>query len=285
MLDVNHSIEVRPARAEDKDPILAFTQNTFSWGDYIPHVWDRWLSDSQGRIFVGLVDGRPVAMLHVAVYHATGWMEGMRVHPEFRRMGIGKAVDAVARDWARQAGARTIQLATAIDNLPAHRTLDAEGYVRVAAFKEWSAAAEDSPVPMPRVGTLEDIPEVLAWWAASPLRTTGHLLLPDPYWHWTELSEERLRWHVDEGQLRVASKGFSLLSTWENGDDKEMNLHAVVGDAESMRSFALAARAEAARRGYPRVAAMLADDPALDSIMGQAGYTTDGAMLIYEQAL
>ena len=37
---------VRPARAVDKDAVLAFTQNTWEWGDYISYVWEQWLADS-----------------------------------------------------------------------------------------------------------------------------------------------------------------------------------------------------------------------------------------------
>lgn len=285
MHDVNVNLEVRPARAEDKEPIVAFCQNTFSWGDYIGYVWDRWLDDPHGRLFVGAVNGKPVGVLHVVLIDEVAWMEGMRVDPEFRRLGIGKAVDAVARAWARESGAKMVQLATAMHNTTAQKTLDAEGYSRVAAFKEWTANAQVAAVPEPRMATEEDIPAILGWWNASPLRQAGHLLLPDQHWHWTALTAERLKEPIRDGQVRVLSNGFSLISTWDGDDEKEMNVHAIVGDAETTWTLALAARAEAARRDYPRLVARLADDPALDSIMEQAGYARDDGMLIYEQSL
>ncbi len=282
---MNANIEVRPARADDKEPVVAFCQHTFSWGDYIEEVWERWLGDPAGRLFVGVADGQPVSVLHVALINGVGWMEGMRVHPEFRRLGVGKAVDAVARAWARESGARAVQLATSINNIPAQKTLDVEGYVRVAAFKEWASPAQAAAIPIPRMGTVADIPAILEWWRQSPLRTAGHLLLPDPHWHWTELTEARLREHIRDGQVRVAGNGFSLISTWDGDEDMGMRVHALVGDPETIRRLALAARTEAARRGYPQVEGIRADEAALGVIMQNAGYTTDGAMLVYEQSL
>ena len=46
---------IRPARSEDKAAVLAFTQNTFHWGDYIDWVWDDWIADPQGSMIVAFV--------------------------------------------------------------------------------------------------------------------------------------------------------------------------------------------------------------------------------------
>ena len=34
------TIKIRRAKSSDKEEILGFCTNTFSWGDYIDQVWD-----------------------------------------------------------------------------------------------------------------------------------------------------------------------------------------------------------------------------------------------------
>lgn len=135
-----HAITVRPANSTDKDAILAFCQDTFSWGDYIPEVWDDWLANTRGKIFVAVEGGRPIGMIHAAFLRdGVAWMEGMRVHPEYRRLGAASAMDAAARAYALESGAMLARLATAESNLAAQRTLQSQGYRRVAKYGEWSA--------------------------------------------------------------------------------------------------------------------------------------------------
>ncbi|MEW6604358.1 MAG: N-acetyltransferase, partial [Thermoproteota archaeon] len=58
-------MKIRTAKRSDKEEILSFCVNTFSWGDYIDRVWDYWFRT--GRLFVVEDGGRSIAMSHVAV--------------------------------------------------------------------------------------------------------------------------------------------------------------------------------------------------------------------------
>ncbi|MDE3087842.1 MAG: hypothetical protein KGJ80_00460, partial [Chloroflexota bacterium] len=71
-------------------------------------------------------------------------------------------------------------------------------------------------------------------------------------------------------------------------DEKDwsgINIQALVGDEETMRHLALAARGEAKYRGYPHVEAMLVDHAPLNAALTRAGYRREGGMFIYEQVL
>ena len=71
--------EVRPARPEDREAVLAFCQQTWEWGDYLEYVWDEWLNNSQGKLFVATKDGQPVAVANMRMLNKTeAWFEGMR---------------------------------------------------------------------------------------------------------------------------------------------------------------------------------------------------------------
>ncbi len=122
MIQIVKQIIVRAARAEDKDAVLAFCRSTFSGGDYIPQTWDDWLTDSSGALLVATVEHQPVALVHAAFLHnRVAWLEGMRIHPDFRRQGIGTKIDTTARALVRERGCQIVRLATSIQNIPAQK--------------------------------------------------------------------------------------------------------------------------------------------------------------------
>lgn len=277
------SMDVRPALPEDKTAIVAFCQNTFSWGDYIADAWDRWMEDPNGKIFVGLVDTQPVAMVHVALLDkGVVWMEGMRVHPDFRRHGIGTAIDVVGRSYARERGHPIARLATSIHNIPAQKALDVQGYTRIAEFDEWVAQPFEASPAEVRVAGPDDVPGILALWDRSDIRIATRSLLPDQ-WRWTELSEARLVRHTEAHQVRIVPGGFGLFST-NDGEEPEFLVQALAGDEEALTALASTARVEAGYRGYDSIEAFVAHHPRMSSALERSGYAREGGMLIYEQA-
>ncbi|HXX77929.1 MAG TPA: hypothetical protein VEI53_05530, partial [Ktedonobacteraceae bacterium] len=71
-------LEVRPARPEDRDAVLAFCQQTWDWGDYVEHVWDEWLNNPQGTLLVATIDGQPIGVTNIRMLNETeAWFEGM----------------------------------------------------------------------------------------------------------------------------------------------------------------------------------------------------------------
>jgi len=93
------TIKIRNATNSDKFSVISFCNNTFSWGDYIEYVWDFWLSE--GNLF--LVETElPVGMCHAFFSKNQVWIEGIRIHPNFRRHGLSskliKHVESLAKE-------------------------------------------------------------------------------------------------------------------------------------------------------------------------------------------
>lgn len=65
--------------------MLKFCQNTFSWGDYVEHVWDYWLKEDNLFVFE---DPNPVGICHALRSANQLWIEGIRVSPSHRRRKI-----------------------------------------------------------------------------------------------------------------------------------------------------------------------------------------------------
>src|SRR5436309_1149329 len=99
-------IEVRAATEEDREAVLAFCAATWEWGDYIEHVWERWLNDPDGKLFVATADGQPVGISHMQMLTPTdAWMEGLRVDSNYRQQGIAKALSDACTAEAMERGA------------------------------------------------------------------------------------------------------------------------------------------------------------------------------------
>ena len=277
--------EVRPARADDKDAVLDFCQNTFSWGDYIADVWDTWSTDLRGQLLVGQLDQKPVGVLHLAFLESgAAWMEGIRVHPDFRRRGVGSAMDSAALIRARERGAVTARLVTSAKNKAAQEMLETEGYACIAHFIEWEAKPARRQFSAARVATSSDATQLLELWDDSVGRV-AHGLVPDQQWHWDTLTRTRLLSQIDAGHVRIVEGGFAFLLANDEEDASGMSLQSLAGDAKSMLSLARAARSEAYYRGFARIEAILIDHPQVNPALERAGFVRQGGMLIYEQAL
>lgn len=139
---------IRPARAADKERVLAFCQGTWDWGDYIAYVWDDWLSSPRGRLLVGEIDGEPVAVCRAALpTPSEGWLEGLRVDPSRRGAGIGLEMSRACLAAALDLGASVVRFATRSDNHPIHRIASELGYTRVASYVLASASPDPGDGP------------------------------------------------------------------------------------------------------------------------------------------
>ena len=277
---------VRPARAEDKPVILAFCQQTFSWGDYIAEVWERWLQSTSGQLLVATIDTQPVGVVFAELLgNRAAWMAGMRVDPDYRRHGVASALDQAARDFGRAHDCRIARLATSTKNIPAQTLLEKIGYRRVARFNEWEVDAAPNDFSRWRVAQTNDIELILVSWSNSEIQITGHSLAPDEHWRWREIDSARLRQHIDAKEIRVSERNWGMAVAHQDGDWSGLLIHAAVGDTQAIFEFAVAMRGESNHRGFKHVEAMLPDLAIVNEAMARAEYQSDSGMLIYECAL
>src|SRR5690348_483253 len=204
-------LEVRPARPEDRDAVLAFCAHTWSEGDYIEYVWDDWLKeDDNGVLLVGLLDGQPLAINHMhMISDDEAWLEGIRVVPAYRREGFGRIMTSRALVAAREHGASVARLITSSDNVASQRMMARFGFVRVAEmvrFRGPALAQGDAGVAVeivtPTRPGLDDFERIWEWLVQSNLAPlTGGLEYAD--WQARALTEPLLREYLAAGQAQL----------------------------------------------------------------------------------
>ncbi len=165
----------RPARAEDRQAVFAFTAKTWEWGDYLPYVWEAWLADPQGELSVTEIDGQVVAVGKLTVLGSReGWLEGHRVDPAYRQQGISLSFTAYQVEKARKIELRVLRLGTGSNNTAIHRVAAKLGFHRLAAFAPW--VAEGLSEGAPSLTRLDETHygAIMNWLGRSPiLRSNG----------------------------------------------------------------------------------------------------------------
>ena len=108
---------IRNSTPSDKNQILSFCKNTFSWGDYINEVWDSWEKDD------GLViiedDKTAIAICHGVKYQNEKmlWIEGIRVKENYRNNGIATRFIRYFEKIAIDSGIKHVNMLIETENI------------------------------------------------------------------------------------------------------------------------------------------------------------------------
>lgn len=137
---------IREAREDDRNAVFQFCKNTFSWGDYIPTVWSRWLGDPRGKTLVATVNNTPVGLMNVLLSKpGEAWLRAARTHPDYRGQGIATLLSKACLSFARENNAKVARLITDSDNLAAQRVLEKLGFKQVSVFVSLECNTLDAP--------------------------------------------------------------------------------------------------------------------------------------------
>lgn len=212
---------IRPARAEDVPSIATWTQDTFSWGDYVPDALPGWLEDEASLVVVCVyADDAPVALSRTQLLSPTeAWLSAARVHPDHRRSGMGMAMNDFGVDWARDRGALVARLAIEEDNDAARSQVLKVGY---RLTSRWMFATAGAPI-VPRMSqsqrlrlaTSVDADAAWMFWAQSDLALAGRELIPDG-WRWRRTTRQDLEDAVTDHSFYQSPGGWVIARA---GDD------------------------------------------------------------------
>ncbi|HHC08935.1 MAG TPA: GNAT family N-acetyltransferase [Actinobacteria bacterium] len=140
-------VEIRPATTGDIPAIVAFTTDTFDWGDYIPEVLPRWIDDDEGILLVAVEDERPIGIARGELLSPTeAWFHAARVHPDHRGRGVAVTLAHRLFAWARAEGAEVGRLLVEDWNEPSIRNVTKLGMRPAARFHRAVRAVGEASV-------------------------------------------------------------------------------------------------------------------------------------------
>jgi RimJ/RimL family protein N-acetyltransferase len=259
-------IAVRRARADDKAAVLAFATRTWDGWDYIPEVFDDWLTAADGVLLVATrqADDRPIALTRVAVLSADeGWLEGIRVDPAVRGRGVATNLQIAELAWAHAHDLRVLRYLTGIGNEGSIK-LGAHHGFRLIGDRRFHGRLDDDHLPGDRPAALRALRSAGALMAADADATqiadawqiverdatflAGDELYEDRPWTLQRLDRARFEAHVragevlqDERQTAVAiMPGIAALAK-----DDRPHLAILAGDGRGALLLALTAESAA----------------------------------------
>jgi len=110
--------DIRPLRQSDKDDILEISKHTWEGHDYLPYFFDAWIKDKDSHTAAIERNGHVVALANLRVIEngRTGWMEGLRVHPDYRGQGLASTLTHHVVKLAEEIMVERIRYTTAVGN-------------------------------------------------------------------------------------------------------------------------------------------------------------------------
>lgn len=115
---------------------MEMTRDVWDGRDYIPRVFDRWVSDAGATFQAAEIDGVVVGVQRVRPFAPRlVWYEGLRVASDHRRQGIARTMLEAAIEESRQQNFREMRLATR--DLPAIQLFESAGFRRIVEVKWW----------------------------------------------------------------------------------------------------------------------------------------------------
>lgn len=266
-------LTIRPVRPADQHRVVEMTRDVWDGHDYIPEVFDDWVSDAGAAFQAAEVEGVVVGLQRLRPY-APGlvWYEGLRVASPYRRRGIARAMLMSAIDESREQGFREIRLATR-EQAPID-LFESAGFRRVVAVRRWRGGRVEGGEP----ARIPDAAEARRLWpavAASPGLELYGGVMPDLNGaHDLDAGElERL---AGRGLLRVGPSGRAvagLLEPWSHN----LAVGLLAGAGGSMHELLTALRFEADADDIDHVTVLLPPGHPAEADLRSTGYDSADA--------
>jgi GNAT superfamily N-acetyltransferase len=289
--------EIRPARAEDREAVFAFCAHTWEWGDYIEYVWDEWLHDPQGMLFVATIDKQPVAVSHLRMLNKTdAWLEGIRVDSVRRQHGLAKALDVAMMAEAKRRGATNARLIAESTNAAAITLIERGFFRQIGAYALYRAIPEAVSIKqqygleIPQLATQDDIDDIIGYLNTSNIFPAIGGLYYHSFIAYT-ITSDFLEAKVQASQVYVLRRwnrldGLAIAESHMIRRGSQLSVGYIDGTTESISLIAYALRQQIVGMGLESVNAYVPDLIMVRDAFVGAGYEWDGNIFCtYEREL
>lgn len=168
---------VRKVCASDRQDILDISSKIWGGHDYLPSVIDEWLKNPSCYTYGVEADRRLVAIgnLRLVDRNATGWMEGLRVHPDYQKRGYADMLTQHFLNLGRTLNVGQLRYTTGGNNRVSLKLAKKAGFKRILKMSAlWYENLDKTPKPKKaRRSIAEATPQ-----EAHELLKTNHSLVP-----------------------------------------------------------------------------------------------------------
>ncbi len=279
-------VVIRPAVSSDKGRVLEFCKNTWPGGDYIPQVWDSWRRGPNRSLLVATVRGVPIGLGHVYFQtRNTAWLEGLRVDPAYRGLGIAGRLNRALSKYALVNGAKIARLCTGIQNIASQRHVEKVGFTILQRFERLDSTRALQRKPT-NVSQLHDYR--LGLWKFVRLQPEFSEFrgLYSDGWTWYPITSLSLRNAARHSKVLVTRSHGEIGSlTIISMDERRLTLGFFAGDRTHAEHVALYSRYGLAGRKFQKARALIPHGSALVGAFKKAGFKPTNSIFVYEKSL
>ena len=272
-MDAPEDLSIRPLRAADRERVLEMVAGVWEGHDYLPRVFDDWLATPGGAFEAGELDGVVVGVHRWRpIQRSVAYYEGMRVAPEARRRGIGRALLRAAIAEVRGLGYDVLRLATG--NPDARTLFESEGFRHRLSVTGWRADRLEGGEPA-RIPPAADAERLLRALQADPALAAYAGLDPLPSGP-RDVDLEYVSQSLERGTVREGAGGRALVFAGPGFGGRRLQATLVAGSGAALRDLLMALRFEADADGLEGVGILAPRDHPAAKDFAAVGYDPDG---------
>ncbi|EHR79367.1 GNAT family acetyltraansferase [Thermococcus litoralis DSM 5473] len=154
---------IRKAKPEDKPFIEEIAKLTWEGEDYLARVFDSWVED--GNLYVLELEGKVIGTAKLTLLpDKVGWLEGLRVHPDYRGRGFGRIVHNFmiqkGRELAEKSIINALEFSTYFLNKESIAMAKKDGFKIVKRYYIMGKAVEEIKPSKPSDSTIASLEEL-----------------------------------------------------------------------------------------------------------------------------
>ena len=253
---------IRNSITTDKNQILSFCTNTFSWGDYIHEVWDSWEND--GGLAIIEEENTAVAMCHGVQYKSEDmlWIEGIRVKEEYRKNGYATSLITHFEKLAINSDIRHVDMLIESENTNSLNLVKKLGYHTISKWNYFSSKVKKKSYSKIKFDSVK----------FSDLENLEGLLFVES-WRWIPLTESNFKRISLDGNILCLKKDEIIQSlgiiTESDSFHDTIILTLIFGTLDDIHKIILYAQNLASKKNYSKIRIITKKDTLELDILGK----------------
>lgn len=296
--ETSPQLTFRDASPNDWPQIARWISGTWDWGDYInAYVWMDWSArKSSAHLIVAESNSEIIGFCRlVMLAEAEWWLEGVRVAPEHRGHGVGKALVGHMVSLFKQVGNGILRFFTGSKNEPMRAVARDLGFLHRLSYTEMAAPAAPADIRRFRLLQPNNTDMVWQYLRYSPMYRANHFA--ERSWTAYFLTRDRLAGYLADSQVDVLGwrnqeqlHGITIVPR-DPADRREGNplrlAYLDAPDDTTLGSMLEALRGVALQRGQESVRWKMPLSVGLERPVEKTAYTREweGALWLFERPI
>ena len=232
-MSIIDKLHVRDGVASDLEQISELCKSIWNGRDFLPTVWNNWISNEIGSFIVVESENQILGVYHHYILDSDSWLETLRVHEQYRRQGIAQFMIKDYLERSKKLNAVNSRLVTSIKNTASRNLFEKHGFSEVLRSQYCSIELETiKPNSMhTEFSILKDSKQIYSLLKDSMLKNK---LIP-LWWRWWQQSDSALH-ELSNNSFIIVPKSqpsFVLVQPSANygyGNDYQILFHDVSSD-------------------------------------------------------